>query len=442
MKHSASSSEPHAARPGYRPGAVRAALATVLLATGCVKETSVKSASRLVIPPGETYELAERRDDLPDTPMITQTSMASVIAVDQLGIIPYDGFTLPITSQTTDAQYVAVQDGSPVPVDVFLAKGAGAMVDAGVTIFSCSAGMEPEAVRTHSGSILLGRNSNQEGVLVEKANADGSRWIGIAPWSGDDIRWLVRDGNVNAFGWIGEDATLVYAQRRVGEERFELVTRRPDGSAWRIEEPLPYSWVYPILTPSGEGLFALRRGEGFADLAWGRTGDTERFRESLTLHRTSDRVDDLRAWETLAASTGGTGVSDDHVPWFSRELRRLALWSPSDRTTRLFPPGTVAACTHPDSRDWLVTGRDALEMAAILKTTTATSLVFDQPWIARTGIRGNVVIMLAREGLLELAILKTGPVEPPAPTAAEEAPAPSTPEEAVPIRTGTDPRLD
>ena len=415
-----------------------------MFASGCmVKETSLKGASRLVIPAGDTYEFAERREDLPDTPMITQTSMASTIAVAALGTVPYDGFTLPITSSSTEKQYVAVQLGPSIPIDIMLATGRGAATAGEVAIYECSADEDPLLVRTHSGSIILGRNSNREGVLVEKANADGSRWIGLAPWNGEDIRWIVSNSNVNAFGWVNEDSTLAYARRTTDETRFELVVRAPDGSAWIVEETLPYSWEYPMLAPSGESLFALRRGEGFADLAWGGADDELTFRDTLVLHRTSDRVDDLRAWETLAAAAGGAGIREGEVAWFSRELRRLVLWTPETREIKLLPEGTVAACKQSEAGEWLVTDADSLELAAILTTTTATSLIFEQPWIARPSIEENAILALARDGSLELALLKTTAME--AETPVDPVPK-IDPVEPVPVErkatTIRDPRMD
>ena len=379
-----------------------------LTATGCVvEETSLRDGRRLVIPGGETYEIAERRDDLPDTPMITQTGMSNSIGLTALGSIPYDGYTLPVTSESTEEQYVAVQVGEPVPIDILLASGRGGSTGAGISIYRCSGRGEPELVRSHSGGIILGRNSNSEGVLVERSNSDGSRWIGIAPWDGDDVRWIVSNGDVNAHGWIGDDASIAYSRRAVDDQRFEIVVRGVDESAWSVGETLPYSWEYPILAPSGGGLYALRRGDGYADLAWGEATDERSFRDSLVLHRTSDRVDDLRAWETLGSTTSGSGVRRESVAWFSRELRRLVLWNPRALETKLLPAGSLAACRADGDDRWFVTKQESLQLAEILQTKTATSMILEQPWVARPSVEGSAILALAQEGRLELALLDT-----------------------------------
>ena len=382
-----------------------------LLASGCVQEQRTQTRSRVVIPPTETYEVTERRGDLPDTPLITQTSISNTISVKQLGTIEYDGFTLPIVSRGTDRQYIAAQTGHAPSNDVLLARGGAGTASTEVSIFVCDGESKPELIREHTGGLLLGRSANHEGVLVEKANANGSRWIGLAPWDGGEIRWLLSDDNVNAFGWLHEDATLAYAQRRPEETEFELVVRRNDGSAWRLQEPLPYSWVYPIISPDGESLYALRMGEGFADLAWGGLEDEASFRETLKLHRTSDRVDGMRARQTLASTTGGAGVTTEAIAWFSWDFLRMILWDPRAESIQLLPQGSVAA-TRGNEDGWLVTLSDKLELAEILTTTTATSLLFPEPWIARPGISDQTIIMLASGNRLQMARLDVGQVEP------------------------------
>ena len=361
----------------------------------------------MVIPGGDTYEVAERREDLPDTPMITQTSMASAISVVSMGRIPYDGFTLPVCSVGSEEQYVATQSGSRPTLDMLLGRNTSAGGDAGVTIYRCQEGAAPEEIRSHIGRVMLGRNGNQDGCLVERLNPDGSRWIGLAPWDGGDISWLVRNANVNAFGWINKDGSLVYSSRATDEERFQLVVRMSDSDVWILEEDLPYSWLHPTLTPSGKHLFALRLGDGFADLAWGGVDGESDFKATVELHRTSDRVDALRAWRTLSGTSGNAGVTESQLTWFSSELRRLVLWTPSSRTTTLFPEGTLAASPDGESGRWLITSETDLELAAVLKTTVATSLVFDDPWTARPGTDGDAIIMLASGLEIELARLQT-----------------------------------
>ena len=271
--------------------------------------------------------------------------------------------------------------------------------------------MEPELIKEHTGGTLLGRSANREGVLVEKANPNGSRWIGLAPWDGGDVRWLLSNGNVNAFGWLHEDSTLVYAQRRPAETEFELVVRRADGSVWRLREPLPYSWIYPIISPDGKSLYALRTGDGIADLAWGSLSDEDAFKESLKLHRTSDRSDGLRARQTLAGTTGGAGITEKEIAWFSWAFLRMILWNPTEDSVRLLPEESVAA-TPSSNEGWLVTLPDKIEQAEFLTSSVATSLLFSDPWVARPGAgEEDTIIVLASNARLQIARLEIKALE-------------------------------
>lgn len=381
-------------------------IALLLACQGCVVNERKPISSQLIVPGGEAMERAERREDLPDAPLIIQTSMASAFSIDPRGSLSYDGFTLPIACPSAGSRLLAVQSGSRPSWDALLARSTDGAAACSVAIYECESGKPPTLVAEHPDGVILGRTANQEGVLVERPNQNGSRWIGLAPWSGGSIRWLVFDDNVNAFAWINEDSTLVYAQRTREENYFELVVRRANGSTWRLTETLPYSWILPALDPDGEGLYALRLGEGFADLAWGQLENLNTFRQTLALHRVSDRVNPRRAWQILAATTGGSGLSTNQIAWFSFELGRLVLWNPRTGKIDLLPTGTVAACADGAEHEWFITTLQKLERLAILKTTNATAILLSKPWIARSRADDSVVIVLADDKSLEVATLQ------------------------------------
>jgi hypothetical protein len=89
----------------------------------------------------------------------------------------------------------------------------------------------------------------------------------------------------------------------------------------------------------------------------------------------------------------------------------MILWDPRAESIQLLPQGSVAA-TRGNEDGWLVTLSDKLELAEILTTTTATSLLFPEPWIARPGISDQTIIMLASGNRLQMARLDVGQVEP------------------------------
>lgn len=413
--------------PGYRPStsvfAPAALFLSIIATSGCMQEERVVTGSRLLIPPTSTYSVTEVQDDIPEAPTLTQTGISSRISIQPLGTVAYDGFTLPIVHGRTDRAHLAVQAGRPPSEDVLLARNGATSPGASVEIHALGPERETTLVRSHGGGMVLGRSATEEGVLVERPNADGSRWLGVAPWSGGDIRWLKSDGNVNAFGWLHENGTLAYAQRRPDERDFELVIRPGDGEVWRLEEPLPYTWTWPVIAPDGRALYALRLGDGIADLAWGPLEGPDGFRRGLRLHRASDRVDGMRARQILASSTGGAGLGNDTLAWFSWRLLRTVLWAPRRDEIRLLPPGSVAA-TEAGDDVWMTTLSDQLEQVELLESSTASALLLTGPWIVRPGTGDELFMLLPAGDSMQVASLQVRPLLQDSATVTDQAPPP------------------
>lgn len=379
---------------------------------GCVQERSVTGERRLVIPQGDPVERVERFTTTPGSPILTQTSLAASFSLTALGVVPYDGFTLPIIWASESNRFIAVQTGARPTWDALLAQSRTGAEASDVSLYKLDTNQDPSLIATHTGPLILGRTSNEDGVLVERPNPDGSRWIGIAPWDGSDIRWLVSNKNVNAFAWLGKKGTLVFSSRAQDEMLFRLAILRADGTQWSLPESLPYSWLLPVLDDDEQGLFAMRLGDGYADLAWGRAENAAFFRQTLRVHRTSDRVDVQRAWQMMAATTGGSGVNSDQIAWFSFEMGRLILWKPQQDETALLPESSVAAFFLPREEKWLVTTTSRLDLVALLQTTTAITSVFESPWVARNSKTTTPLIVNASTNQLILAELTTVPAEP------------------------------
>lgn len=363
-----------------------------LMMTGCVQERSNRE-SRLIVPKGEAYERVERLDSVPGAPLLMQSSLSTSFSLHGLGEIEYDGFTLPIMHSTPDTCRIAVQDGARPSWSALLAESVAGASASSVSIHELDQDSNPRLVVKHEGPLILGRTSNARGVLVERPNRDGSRWIGLAPWDGTDIQWLVSDNQVNAFAWITEDDTLAFARRTVGGERFKLVVKAADGTSWTLPESLPYSWILPTIDVEGEGLFAIRHGDGYADMTWGRIQDAAFFRQTLNTRRMSDRVDMQRAWQMLSGSTGRAGMGPGKILWFSFELGRLVGWDPSEGRTFLMPENSVAAFLTTRQDEWLVTFPGMIQLVVFVQGSSVETRLFESPWIARgTSNRASYII--------------------------------------------------
>lgn len=379
----------------------------VVFLFGCIQERSMTGHRQLIVPEGEAYERIERLEETPGAPLLRETSLSLSFSLVGLGEVAYDGFTLPLVQPSSKVHRIAVQGGVRPSWKALLARSSVGADASSVSIYEVREGASPRLISSHPGPLILGRTSNNAGALVERPNPDGSRWIGIAPWNGSAITWLVADQNVNAFAWIGPNGTLAYSSRSQGESRFQLVIKSSDGTTWTLPESLPYSWILPTIDLEGDGLFALRLGDGYLDLAWGRFENAAFFRQTLSVHRASDRVDMQRAWQMLAGATGGAGLAPGELLWFSYELGRLVSWRIPKNQTFLMPENSVAAYSIGSKNEWLVTSTNGLDMVVFLQGSTAQTTLFQTPWIARGGSPKSPLIVYASGSKLALARLET-----------------------------------
>ncbi|MEQ9094835.1 MAG: hypothetical protein RIE32_01075 [Phycisphaerales bacterium] len=290
--------------PASRGNRVRAILLSLLAAStaGCVVDEQ------------RTEALREERDNAPPTlpadpiarPVISGTTASRVsVSVESLGTIAYDGLSVPMVSP--DGQFLATQDSPAPPRDqrlatsgVSLSRGEHATVSIaplkpGVGGFRTS--VEVFDLET---PILLGRDTDVEGVLVESPRPDGTRWIGIARWSEDaaGVRWLVRDDSVSAHAVFAGNGALLYCRRGAGEQRFSLVWRGRDGERRRLSLP-DADLVFPLLAPDQRYATCLAVRDG---------GAIDILLIDLTTRSGGDVGRVVRRWE-LAASGGIPGAA-------------------------------------------------------------------------------------------------------------------------------------
>ena len=151
----------------------------------------------------------------------------------------------------------------------------------------------------------------------------------------------------------------------------------------------------------------MRLGDGYADLAWGRLDYAAMFRQTLCVHRVSNRIDTKRAWQMLAGSTGSAGQAPGVLLWFSFELGRLVGWQVPQSRTFLMPKGSVAGFALGKKDNWLVTTTELLQLVVFIQGSSVQTTLFDTPWIARGGSPKNQVIVHATGSKLILAELET-----------------------------------
>ena len=120
----------------------------------------------------------------------------------------------------------------------------------------------------------------------------------------------------------------------------------------------------------------------------------------------SDRIDSRIAWQALASTTGGVGVSDEEVAWFSFEQRRMVLWDGVRDSIRMFPEETVACTRISENDEWIITTTEGLERMRFIDGTVSRATLLSEPWISRRSSKGTNVIVKASGDRLEIGQLR------------------------------------
>lgn len=280
------------------------------------------------------------------------------VSLEPLPEVRTDGFLLPLLRP--DASWVAWQSSSNADWPTLLAQpqATRALRSAvsGRPLAGGASWDRPE-------SLLLGRMATAEGALVEAPRADGSRWIGLVPWDGTPPAWLVQDEFVNAFAAMGPRGERAWCRRMTSQPDFELVVDRPEG---RLEFPrrTGESWMMPVV--ARDGVYACSVRDGILELAFLpiRAGQalTRSEAEPAMLRKTiSVRATARTAFQTMIACTPDGAASDSGLLFFHPELRRMAIWNPTQDTMTLLAADSVAGWMQPDGSA-LLTLRDRLVM--------------------------------------------------------------------------------
>lgn len=374
---------------------------------GCVSSYEAKGESRYVLPAEEQFELVQRTGFDEDGNLALTSSTETTFRIRRGGSVEYNGSTLPLFT-FVDGGYIATQVG-PIPGKALVNASSGSCPPGTrVQVHRVGEGRETELIYESGDGLLLGRNSDGTGFLVERPSRNGARAIGKMDWRTGLTEWLVDDGRVNAFGWLASDGTLLFSSRAVNQKRFELAFRRPGGTIRRVSEPLPFSWLFPTSVRGGTGIYCIRMGDGYADMTYSTFTEYPPYIETTRSRRMSNRVDASRVVQMASTLSGGAGGSEWAVSWYSYELGRVITWNQETNEIEMLPEGSYAATAFRDRYNWLVTSGQGLSRATLFVSEVRSSLLIDFPWIVRELVDGTAAIFEPREDRLEFAIMEFG----------------------------------
>ncbi len=281
------------------------------------------------------------------------TSAAVGVTFVPLGVVAYDGQTLPIMSP--DGRFLAAQQGeAPQWAAILGEDGAVPPVRSSIGVYQISgtsARPLAQASALPAGAVL-GRSADALGFLIELPREDGSRWIGHANWLTGQVSWLAAGERVSAHGVLAADGALLFTRREPGGPG-RIVRRAPGGAESELTAP-EGSYFAPIAADDPGVVYALRLvGGGLAiDVLRVRRDVLERTPVSRLLHPSDDALLAHQVMLSVPAPTArapGTSTrADDTLALLNPARARMSVWDGVSGSLESLAPGTIAAVRSPD----------------------------------------------------------------------------------------------
>jgi hypothetical protein len=357
---------------------------------------------------------APQRAATPPTPIqppslvpVSGSISGSAASIDfrPFGAIPTDGITLPVLSP--NGRYMAVQTGAAPDLATALARpGQRPPLASRIALYR----IDPRGLvrlGETDGGLVLGRNADDRGVLVEGPQTDGTRWIGRLDWNNLEPEWLVQDGNVNAFAALGADGMLAYSARPVTSTLFDLVVRKGD-SVRRLDGDGTRSYLFPALSADAATVFALVLRDGILELGSADPASGETLKQSLARAFVTDRGSDELALFMSTAQGVREGIEGKDWILYHRSVNSLARWNSADGL-RVIPGNAMARARVDATREAVLAGgkvrlrssEGAVEPGTVvveqLGVPRALGVVDDRPaFLIFTPEQSGVRIVIAR----------------------------------------------
>lgn len=358
-------------------------LLALLFLSACVTETVPSPRVPSLVSPGRPASLPHASGSAPSGPIATPATSAvtltsRVIAnIKPLGVVPYDGQVLPISSP--DARFLAVQEGEPPNWDTLLAApGAVEPLLTRLAVYDLSTSPLSRVATTFPlpAGLLLGRSADDRGFLVESPRPDASRWIGHVEWITGRLEWLVQSPEVNAHAVFTAQGDLAFVRRPVGSASGVLVLRASDGS--ESVRALPdTSYDFPLTTGDSSFLFAILRGPRTLDIEALRVVEdppgTRRLGAAVLRRDLSRASDPSLAFQAAApvqnalpSRRGGGDLADqrqeDPLVFFHPAMNRMVVLDLGQAQILPLPPRTFAAArwSSPEVRGYFTSTSEGM----------------------------------------------------------------------------------
>jgi len=319
------------------------------------------SGGTLVSPQAEQPSETAPPFTLPQGPIArpadqAQSSDARVrVAVKPLGVVPFDGMTLPVVSP--DGRYLATQVGEAPSWPTVLAQAGATVPRCHVEVFDLTAAA-PKRVELPSSlppGLMLGRDADGSGVLVESQRPDGSRWIGKLAFGDGQLQWLAQGKAVNAHAALGPGGELIFTRRDIDQPESALVIRAAGASpSERVLATPKVSYWFPAFASRGADAVAFAIGpDGIEVQAFSVAGSADAATTPLRPHRarrligrTPDPMSAYQAASCVQPLAGGS--SADGFLFHQPFMGRMCLLDPALGTLTPLAERSVSAVSTGD----------------------------------------------------------------------------------------------
>jgi len=369
---------------------------------GCVKTSQPVGEPRLLVSDTSGTVLHRSPDGI-----VTRDAMLQ-LTLDPLEPVQTDGFLLPLIS--SDGARVAWQSQSNADWPTLLAQpDATTALRASVSGKSIASG----GGWTQTESLLLGRMTTVNGIVVEAPQANGSRWIGLLAWDGSATEWFVKDVNVNAFAAIGPRGELAWCRRASAATEFDLVVQRPEGQLeWPRREG--ESWMMPVVAK--DGVYACSLRDGILELAFlplraGESLSRSEAEPAILRQRISIRGTARNAFQSFVACTPDRAVTSQGLLFYHPDLRRMVIWNARNGSMTLLAEGSLAAWMQPDASVMLSLAQRLVMQEVPPDAGMAPVELIPGLWIVRGRDANGAIVVGPRSEGCQISRLRIGAAE-------------------------------
>ena len=269
-----------------------------------------------------------------------------------VGSLPWDRFTLPLFSP--DGTNAAVQLGPSVPSKVLTGTDISNLGHTIIELHQIDSthGKPAQPILVEQRGLLLGRNANNDGLLVEAPRGDAGRWIGRIDWGTGKLRWLVHDDATNAFPTLNRRGDLAWSRKLKTDDRYHIVIKTATGE--RVIDDGKSDWIMPSFS-SYDRLYVYRLQDGALSLV---NLDLRARDPLLTVSSIMLKENNSTREQVWQIATTNPNNPEGILAFYHPIHHRMTVWQPEKSMETIYLIRDSVAAAPIQDGSWLVATSD------------------------------------------------------------------------------------